>query len=432
MAAGFYKLILWLVYPAVWVRLYWRARREPAYGRRVAERFGRVPPQVPRGCLWFHTVSAGETIAAAPLIAELTERFAPAPVLVTTMTPTGSEQVLAKLGDTVAHCYAPYDFPHAVKRFYARVQPRILVLMETELWPNLVAEARRRGIPVVLINARLSARSARGYARVAGLSRAMLRQLGAIACQSEAHAQRFVALGAAPETTQALGSIKYDVQMPPGFAEQVATLRTALGLQGQSVWIAASTHPGEDAVVLEAFTQVRAQHPQVRLVLVPRHPVRAPEVCARVTACGYTVLRQSAAQAADHSTDHATLVDVVVGDVMGSLLQLYGLADIAFVGGSLVPVGGHNPLEPALCGVPIIVGPHQFNFTEIMQDLQGRGAMQIVATADALAQAVNGWLADPGQRQRAAAAAAAAVLDNRGATERVSALLSGWIRQVLL
>ena len=429
MVVGLYQLILWLALPLVWLRLQWRARSEAAYGARVGERFGRVPAQVPSNCIWFHTVSAGETIAAAPLIRQLAEEFAPAPFLVTTMTPTGSQQVTARLSDCVAHCYAPYDFGFAVSRFFDQVQPRLLVLMETELWPNLIATAHRRGIPVLLVNARLSERSAKGYARVQGLTRPMLARLSGIACQSEAHAERFAAIGADPATIQVLGSVKYDVTEPAGFAEDVAALRRVFAIAEQPVWIAASTHPGEDEIVLEAFRLVREQHPDCCLLLVPRHPVRADNVCALAANAGFSVSRHSARIA---SSDGAKATDVIVGDLMGTLLTLYGLADVAFVGGSFVEVGGHNPLEPALCQVPVVSGPYQFNFTDVMADLEQRGGLRTVADAAQLAEVVTAWLGDTSSRQHAGASAAAALAENRGAMERVCELLRGWIRTVLL
>jgi len=428
MAAGLYKLLLWLALPVVWLRLRWRARKEPAYGQRVAERFGRVPHDVPRGCIWFHTVSAGETIAAAPLIRQLADEFDAAPFLVTTMTPTGSEQVTARLADCVAHCYAPYDFAFAVDRFFDRVQPRLLVLMETELWPNLIDRAHQRDVPVLLVNARLSERSARGYRRVAGLTQPMLSRLSAIACQSEAHARRFVALGADANITVAMGSVKYDVAQPPGFAADVAALREAFAFQQQPVWIAASTHPGEDEVVIEAFRGIRERHREARLVLVPRHPVRTGEVCALVQQAGFSVMRQSLCEQQAPTASP----DVIVGDVMGSLLKLYGLADVAFVGGSFVEVGGHNPLEPALCGIPIVSGPHQFNFTDIMADLEQRGALRTVGDAAELSRVVADYLSDQSARHRAGVAALAALEENRGATARVAELLRSRIRAVLL
>lgn len=419
MMAWVYRIVLWLALPLVWVRLQLRGRREPAYAQRQAERFGDVPGSVRADCIWFHTVSAGETIAAAPLIRMLAEEFSDTPFLVTTMTPTGSEQVLARLADCVDHCYAPYDFAFAVKRFFEHVRPRALILMETELWPNLIAQAHARGIPVLLVNARLSARSARGYARVAGLSRPMLERLSGIACQSDAHAQRFVELGADPATTQALGSVKYDVELPDLFAENVEEMRGAFAIGDRPVWIAASTHPGEDELVLQAFARVRATVPEVCLLLVPRHPVRAEHVCDLVRGQGLSVCTQS--ECAGVASQQAT--DVVVGDVMGTLLTLYGLADVAFVGGSLVELGGHNPLEPALCRIPVLSGPHQFNFADVMQELEVHDGLVTVHTVDELAQRVCGFMQDPSACRLAGAAAAAVLDENRGATARVAQLL---------
>lgn len=427
MMSWVYQIVLGLALPLVWLRLQLRARREPEYGQRQQERFGVVPEHVREHCVWFHTVSAGEAIAAAPLIREMTSRFPTMPFLVTTMTPTGSQQVMQRLQDCVDHCYAPYDFGFAVRRFFNRVQPRALVLMETELWPNLIAEAHRRGIPVMLVNARLSERSARGYQRLAGLTRSMLQRLSYIACQSEAHAQRFIALGADPDQVGALGSVKYDVALPAGFAATVQALETEFEVGARPVWIAASTHPGEDEIVLRAFAEIRSRAPDLLLLLVPRHPVRAEALCEMVRAAGFSVSRQSVR--ADGERPGPT--DVVIGDVMGTLMSLYGLADVAFVGGSFVDVGGHNPLEPALCAVPVVSGPQQFNFTDVMADLQTRGGLQTVHTASELASVVTAWLADDAQRKRAGAAAAAALDENRGATARVVALLDDLVGAAL-
>ena len=241
MSGWLYQVVLFLLRPLVGWRLSWRARREPAYGERRQERFGHVPEQVSAQPIWFHTVSAGETIAAAPLIQELTEQFPEHPFLVTTMTPTGSTQVIERLGDRVDHCYAPYDFSSAVQRFFERVRPRVLILMETELWPNILAHAAKRSVPVVLVNARLSARSAKGYARLGTLTRTMLGRLDHIACQTNEHRDRFVALGADARRVSVTGSVKYDMNLPIDHADQLRELRLLFNMSSDDpVWIAAS------------------------------------------------------------------------------------------------------------------------------------------------------------------------------------------------
>ena len=414
----FYRSLLWLAYPVVRARLWWRARREPAYGERVAERFGRVPDDVPSGVLWFHTVSAGETIAAAPWIRALVDDYPTQPFLVTTMTPTGSAQVLERLGARVAHCYAPYDFPAAVERFYRRVEPRLLVLMETELWPNLIDAARRRGVPVLLVNARLSARSAAGYAKVAGLTRTMLAGVDVIACQSDAHRARFIDLGAATDRVTTLGSVKFDVTLPDAHAAAVAECKNRLGLEGRRVWVAGSTHPGEEEAVLDAHRRLLAQTDEAALVIVPRHPHRAPDVTRLARRAGFEAAVTSQPQGN---------AQVWVGDLMGQLQTLYGLAEVAFVGGSLVPLGGHNPIEAAICRVPALTGPHVFNFTAVVDALRAADALRQVDDAQALAQTLCALFADPDAARSAGARGAAVVAEQRGATQRLLTLLRGRI-----
>ncbi|MBX3707238.1 MAG: lipid IV(A) 3-deoxy-D-manno-octulosonic acid transferase [Pseudomonadales bacterium] len=414
-----YRLLLWLAYPVVRLRLVLRARREPAYAERIPERFGHAPADIPRGCVWFHTVSAGETIAAAPLIAELVRAWPQLPFLVTTMTPAGSAEVHARLGGRVHHCYAPYDFPRGVRRFFDRLEPRVLILMETELWPNLIATAAARGVPVVLVNARLSARSARGYARVAGLTRRMLATIDRLACQFPEHVERFCALGAPADRVVALGSVKFDARLPADHAARVAALEARWRFADQPVWIAGSTHPGEEERILAAHRAVRASHPGARLILVPRHPVRAEEVHARCRAAGFTVGRHAIADPADASAD------VVLVDAMGVLLDYYGRAGVAFVGGSLVDQGGHNPIEPALLGVPVVMGPNVFNFADVVERFRAAGCLRLVADADDLAGAIRAWFDDPEGRRATGLRARAVVAANAGASVRLRALLDG-------
>jgi 3-deoxy-D-manno-octulosonic-acid transferase len=423
MLRSIYRLLLILAYPLVRVRLRWRARREPGYGERVDERFGYLGADLPRGAVWFHTVSAGETIAAVPLIQTLIDEFPEMPFLVTTMTPAGSAQVRQRLGDRVAHCYAPYDFRAGVERAFARLQPRLLVLMETELWPNLIDVADQRRVPVILINARLSARSARGYARIGALTRDMLGKLRFIACQYPDHAQRFLDLGAASNVVRAMGNIKFDVRLPVDHATELARMRRQWQLAGRPVWIAASTHPGEEAVVIEAHRLLRETIPGACLLLAPRHPERADSVVSLVKSAGLSVVRQSRITAA--LSDEPA---VLLCDSMGQLQYLYGLSRVAFLGGSLVSVGGHNPIEAAICGQPLIMGPETFNFSDVVAAFSDAECLFTVTNAQDLADRLRGLLEDEALRSRLGAAARRVVAENTGGTERLLELLRTEIR----
>lgn len=422
MSPGFYQCLLWIARPLVHLRLRLRARKEPDYGQRIAERFGHVPEGVGRGYVWIHTVSAGESIAAAPFVAALADQHSDIPFLVTTMTPTGSEQVTTRLGERVDHCYAPYDFKDAVTRFFDRVQPRLLVLMETELWPNVIRTAAERDVPVVLVNARLSERSARGYQRLGRLVRDMLSRLDHVACQTPDHRDRFIGLGVAPQNITVTGSVKYDVSLPEDFDTRVAALLQRFNLGSAPVWIAASTHPGEEEAILAAHAGMRERIPGLRLILVPRHPVRCDDVQELVERNGLSVVRQSA----EHPDD--TQAEVILGDVMGTLQVLYGLAQVAYVGGSLVDVGGHNPIEAALVRVPVLCGPHQYNFIDVMHSLESAGALCTITSAEDLAQVAGNWLVNANARQQAGEAGFAVVEQNRGAQARIEALVAAQIR----
>lgn len=425
MSPFLYQTLLFVVRPLVKLRLRLRARREPEYGKRVSERFGQVPDSVREGGVWVHTVSAGETIAATPFIQGLLEDFPDTPFLITTMTPTGSAQVTDRLGDTIDHCYAPYDFKDGVVQFFDRVKPRVLVLMETELWPNMIRVAAERGVPVYLVNARLSERSAKGYLRLGRLGAEMFARLTHVACQTRDHRDRFVALGVDPQNLTVTGSVKYDIELPEDFDTQVSLLRARFNLRDQPVWIAASTHPGEDQSVIDAHMNIRARLPDARLVLVPRHPVRCDEVAKQIATAGLSVARHS------ETTPEDAAADVILGDEMGTLQTLYGLAQAAYVGGSLVDKGGHNPIEPALCALPVVCGPFQYNFADVMANMQRAGGLCTVTSAEDLAQVMGDWLENDTGRVQAGQAALAAVEGNRGAQARIEALVGAWIAAAL-
>jgi 3-deoxy-D-manno-octulosonic-acid transferase len=407
-----YRVLTWCLFPFLWLRLWWRGRHLPAYRERWRERLGYFAPPARRDGVWFHLVSAGETIAAAPLVRAFLAARPHVPVVVTTTTPTGSDRVRALLGDRVLHVYAPYDYKAAVARFLDRTQPRLLVLMETELWPQVLAACARRGIRVVAVNARLSARSARGYARAPALTRRMLAAIDHVACQFDAHRGRFLALGADPSRVSVVGSVKFDLDPPEGLAATVDAL-AAKWRRGRPTWLAGSTHDGEEDVVLAAHARVRARFPDALLVLVPRHPERCAPLRARIAPL---------ASASVHD-DAAAEVGVVLGDRMGDLFPLYGIADVAFVGGSLVDHGGQNVIEPAWHGLPVLTGPSDRNFTDVVARLEAAQALQRVTDAATLADAVITLLSDPSERSRRGAAARAVVDENRGATARLAALL---------
>ena len=410
-----YTALFYLALPFVVLRLLWRARLAPLYRRRIAERFGFFisPPQTDG--IWVHAVSVGETIAAAPLIRELQARFPQLPITVTTMTPTGSERARALFGDSVFHVYAPYDLPDAIARFLRRVRPRLMIIMETELWPNTVHACARNGIPVLLANARLSARSARGYARLGNLTAAMLVELTCVAAQNAEDGERFIELGLPRSQLTVTGSIKFDIALD---AELVACAqRTKAEWQqgGRIIWIGASTHAGEDEILLRAHRQLREIHADALLILVPRHPERFNAVAALIEREGFAYGRRSAATPVTRATE------VLLGDSMGELLYLYGCADIAVVGGSFIARGGHNTLEPAAWGLPIICGASAFNFREIAELLTQAGALTIAMDSDALAAQLILLAGDPKLRAERGNAARQAVEKNRGALQKLIA-----------
>lgn len=416
MALVLYRCLLILVSPLIVLRLLWRGRAAPAYRDRRCERFGRVPAAVAervKGAVWFHTVSAGESIAAAPVIRAFHERHPEQPLLVTTMTPTGAAQVERLLGDIAVHLYAPYDFVSANRGFLDAVQPKACVLMETELWPNWLRQLDARSVPALLVNARLSERSARGYGRVSALMRPMLQSLDAVACQYPAHAQRFIGLGAPADRVSVLGSVKFDVDVPEESAKRCARWRAAFHLPAGNIWIAASTHDGEDAIVLAAHALVRKAVPAAVLVLVPRHPERFDAVAQLA---GADAVRLS-------SSSSAAAPAVLIGDTMGDLLHLYGLSSAAFVGGSLIDAGGHNPIEAAVHGQSLIMGPHRYNFEQVCAQFETAGCLTEVDSAQALAAQVLRCFEDPGYADGQAALARSTVAANRGATGRLVELL---------
>ena len=420
MTRATYTALLRLLLPLAVGRLYWRSLRAPAYRQRVAERLMRDPDGPPAADVWLHAVSVGEVQAAQPVIRHLLERDPPMRVLVTTTTPTGAERLESLFHGRVAHRYTPFDLPGIMTRFLDAVRPRLAVVMETEIWPNTLAEAGRRGIPAVLANARLSERSARGYARVQPLTREALGHFAIIAAQAQADAGRFMALGAPASRVEVTGSIKFDQGLPASLHEQAEAARRAWGAD-RSVWVAASTHEGEDEPVLAAHRAVRAAIPNALLVLVPRHPERFERVAELATRAGFGVVRRSSRQPCGPDTA------VYVGDTMGELQVLLAAGDAAFIGGSLVPVGGHNLLEAAAVGVPAATGPQFFNFAAIVELLVAENAAVVVQDGTELGRLMVRWLGDAAERARLGENGRRVVEENRGALDRLLAVIERYL-----
>jgi 3-deoxy-D-manno-octulosonic-acid transferase len=410
-----YNVLIYLAAPfAILVQL-WRSLRDPSYREGLRGRLG-FGAEVTGPTIWIHAVSVGEVQAAQPLVAQLRKRHPGYKLLLTTVTPTGAARARLLFGDQIELRYVPLDLPGAVRRFFDRVQPRLAMILETELWPNLYAECGRRGIPLVLASARVSPRSVGKYRRLVPLFRKTLSHGILIAAQSETDAERFKSIGATPERTHVTGNIKFDFQPPAGIEELGLRWREK-NAPGRPIWVAGSTHEGEEAIVLDAHRRVLERFPDTLLVLVPRHPQRFDSV--------RDLLAKRHDRAANRSS-RATIspgTSVLLGDTMGELMMFYAASDVAFVAGSLVPIGGHNLLEPASVGRPVLTGPHNFNSEEIVQLLMDAGAAFIVKDTEQLADAIAGLL-ETAELRTVMGAAGKAVLDaNRGALDRLLTLV---------
>jgi len=412
-----YTLLLYLLLPLALLRLLWRARRQPEYLQHVAERFGRYRQPAPAPpLLWIHAVSVGETRAAEPLVRELRQRYPGHRILLTHMTPTGRATAAALFGDAVASGYLPYDFPSAVARFLDHFRPAAGVLIETEIWPNLVYACRARGVPLYLVNARLSDKSLAGYRRIAPLVAASLREFTAIAAQGTDDAARLAALGAAG--VKVTGNLKFDIAPPPDTVARGTRWREQWGMnEGKTrpVLLAASTREGEEALLLDALRAVDI--PDLLLIVVPRHPQRFDEVAALLERAGVKYQRRSADAALAPDTR------AVLGDSMGEMFAYYAACDAAFVGGSLLRFGGQNLIEACAVGCPVIVGPHTYNFAEATRLAVAAGAALQVGNAAQVARAAHDLLKNRARLRQMARAGLDFARDHRGATARVLELI---------
>ncbi len=413
LARFFYSLILTLVSPFLLYSLYKKKRGKPSVGKRWKEHFG-FTPYIPscHNPIWIHAASVGETLAVTPFIKQLKSRHPEIKIVLTTTTSTGAEQA-ERLGDLVTHRYTPVDFSFAIKKFIKIIKPSQLIIVETELWPNTLNVVSKANIPITLLNARLSEKSYRGYKKVLPLFIPMAKQLSKVLCQYEDDAARFAKLGVAQAKLVVTGSIKFDISITDSVITQGNQLRELLG-KDRPIWIAASTHDGEDQQLLSVHRQLLSTIPEALLVLVPRHPERFFNVTKLSKEFGFRTLTRSSGSAISHD------VQVYVGDTMGEMLTLMQASDVCFMGGSLVgkKVGGHNLLEPAALGMPLIIGPSYYNFTDITHALVEANACKIVHDQVDILTQLNIWLTDKQQREISGQQALSVVNKNTGAIER--------------
>jgi 3-deoxy-D-manno-octulosonic-acid transferase len=411
---AFYTLVFYLCLPLVIARLCWRARSAPAYAQRWSERFGFFPARTDtRKAIWVHAVSVGESLAALPMIRELQRRYPDHQLVVTTTTPTGSERIQAALGDTVFHVYAPYDLPDCLGRFIRKVRPAIAIIMETELWPNTIAACARYQVTVVVANARLSAKSARGYQRLSSMAAPMLSRISKIAAQHKDDGERFLALGLAPKSLEVTGNIKFDLNLPDETLAQAQQLhqRWQNGSE-RPILLAASTHAGEDEQLLAALAQLLTQRPDLLLVLVPRHPERFESVY-QLACADYKTQKHSDGEVVAAETQ------VLIGNTMGEMMVFLGASDIVFMGGTWVDNGGHNFIEPAAWSKPILSGPSLYNFAEVTRLLIEAKGLKLVDSPQQLSAEVLSLLESAAKAKAMGCAAKQVAEDNRGALERL-------------
>ena len=420
MARFLYSLLISLLSPLFVLRLLAKSVNEPGYRRQWWRRFALGMPSRVRsgdGLIWIHAVSVGELLAVAPLVERMLQEWPDKAVLITNTTPTGSEQTQKLFGDRVEHTWFPFDTPLVTGAFLRHWSPQLVIMVETEIWPNVMASAREQGIPVALVNARLSARSARGYARLGEFTRETLRGFSLIAAQSKSDDRRFRRIGADPSAMQVVGSIKFDIDLAARRG-QLEVIKSELGsdIKSRPLWAAASTHPGEEQLVIDAYQALAQRGIATRLLLAPRHPNRTADIIKLLEKAGLSYQRRS-----EKSTINAD-TDVLIIDTLGELSAFLGLADAAFIGGSLVPRGGHNPIEAAAWGCAVITGPHVINFATIVRDMERGGAIRVVVDQQELADRLASvWEGD--KRDNDAKLAQTFIETRRGATRRQLDLL---------
>lgn len=421
----FYTLIMYCVQPLILAYNFIRSIKSPNYRKRLLERYAFYPtfskPQA-KGIV-IHAASVGEVIAATPLVKQIQQQYPHLSITFTTVTPTGSDRVKAAFGPSVFHVYLPYDLPDAIGRFLNFVQPKLCIVIETEIWPNLIKQLHSRNIPFVIANARLSGRSAKRYGWVKNQLQHMFSQISLIAPQDKVSQQRYIDLGYNPEKLKLTGNIKYDLVVTEELAQKITALRQSW-IENRPVWIAASTHEGEEEIILQAHKQLLNTYPELLLILVPRHPERFNPVADLIEKQGLSYIRRSA------HINPSLATQVVLGDTMGELMLMYGIADIALVGGSLVKHGGHNPLEPLAFKLPVISGQYTFNFPEVYQNLvEVEGVILVHENSQELESAVRKLLDSPELCKSYGASGYEVLVQNRGALQRLFELLQPYLEK---
>ncbi|QBQ64302.1 3-deoxy-D-manno-octulosonic acid transferase [Actinobacillus indolicus] len=421
-----YTFLGYLIQPFVLFLMWKKGRKAPGYRKRLNERYGfygdEVKPQ--KKGIVVHAASVGEVIAATPLIRTIQEKYPHLAITVTTVTPTGSARVRAAFGDTVSHFYLPYDLPDAIQRFLDFIEPKLVIVIETELWPNLIRQIHQRQIPFVIANARLSPRSAKRYGWIKPYLQTMFDEIDMILAQDKVSADRYIQLGFDPKRLVNTGNLKFDLEITESLRIKVKETAQQLQLIHRPVWIAGSTHEGEEKMLLEAHKQLLTLYPNLVLILVPRHPERFDSVETLLQKMQVAYVTRSSQQPLQSTTS------VLFGDTMGEMMLLYGLAQVAFVGGSLVKHGGHNPLEPIAFELPVISGVHTFNFPEIFAKLREvKGVIEIQSDVSAIVNAVNYFFEYPELGKHISQAGFEVLQENQGALARHLELLSPYLEK---
>jgi len=412
----FYSCLFYLLIPFILLRLLWRGIKAPDYRCRWRERFALYNKKFPQGVIWFHAVSVGEAEALFPLVRQIQKQHPDAKLLITTTTPTGSARVKAVMQDTVEHVYLPYDVPDAVNRFMQCFKPKLAIIMETEIWPNFFVYCGKNNTPLYIINARLSEKSCRGYQKIPSLVHPALAGVNLIATQTQDDSNRFIAIGANSDKVKILGNIKFDVEIPQSIIAQGLQIKADL-FAGRFVWLIASTHKDEEAIFLDIYKEIKQKIPELLLVVVPRHPERFADVKKLCEQLQLGVVMRTSGNRV------STQTDVYLVDTMGELKMLYAASDVAFVGGSMVPRGGHNILEAAAVGVPVMFGPYMHNFKEIARGVLSHNAAIQCQNKDEIIHAILALYEQPAYRETLAVKAKAFVRQNQGAIAKICEML---------